>query len=226
MKRILSFLLVLVTLQVAAQSYYNEWIDYSKTYYKFKVGSTGLYRISSAVLSANGMGGVPAQNFQLFRNGQEVPIYTSVASGPLGAGDYIEFWGQMNDGKADKPLYRNPLFQHTDKWSLESDTATYFLTVEPGGSTFHFTTIANDVSSNTLPVEPWFQYTTGTYFRNQIKPGKAAVLEEYIYSSSYDQGEFWSSNFSTPGNPVSDNQNNLYIFNGGPSANLKFGAVG
>lgn len=132
----------------------------------------------------------------------------------------------MNDGKPDKPLYLNPLFQHTDKWSLESDTATYFLTVEPGGSAFHFTPVPNDVGSNTLPVEPWFQYTTGTYFRNQINPGKAAVLEEYIYSSAYDQGEFWSSNFSTPGNPVSDNQNNLYIFNGGPAANLKFGAAG
>ena len=226
MKKVFTLCLFLCAGSLFAQTYNNEWIDPGKTYYKFKVISNGLYRIPQSVIAAAGLSGTDASNFQLFRNGVEVPIYTSVSSGPLGSGDYIEFWGQMNDGKADKPLYRNPLFQHTDKWSLESDTATYFLTVEPGGSTFHFTTIANDVSSNTLPVEPWFQYTTGTYFRNQINPGKAAVLEEYIYSSSYDQGEFWSSNFSTPGNPVSDNQNNLYIFNGGPSANLKFGAVG
>ena len=77
-----------------------------------------------------------------------------------------------------------------------------------------------------LPVEPYFMYTTGTYFHFQINPGLAYVLEQYIYSSSYDVGEFWSSDFSSPGRPVLDNQNNLFIYNGGPSANLKFGAAG
>ena len=31
--------------------YNNEWIDYTKTYYKFKVGASGLYRISSTTLN-------------------------------------------------------------------------------------------------------------------------------------------------------------------------------
>ena len=77
----------------------------------------------------------------------------------------------MNDGKPDKPLYRNPAYQHTDKWSLQSDTAVYFLTLNPAGTTFHYNTITNDTSSNILPVEPYFMYTTGTYFRAQINPG-------------------------------------------------------
>ena len=103
--------------------------------------------------------------FNFFRNGVEVPVYTSVSSGPLSSNDYIEFWGQMNDGKADKPLYRNPAYQHTTKWSLQSDTAVYFLTLNPsGGSTFHYNTITNDTTSNILPVSPTFMYTTGTYF--------------------------------------------------------------
>ena len=226
MKKIFTLCLLLCAGRLFAQTYYNEWIDFSKTYYKFKVAADGLYRIPQSVLAAAGLSNTDAKNFQLFRNGVEVPVYTSVSSGLLSAGDYIEFWGQMNDGKPDKPLYRNPLYQHTDKWSLETDTAAYFLTVEPTGSTFHYNTIANDTSSNTLPIEPYFTYTTGTYFRTQLNPGEAAVLEQYIYSSSYDKGEFWSSDFSNPGNPVSDNQNNLYIFNGGAAANLKFGAAG
>ncbi len=67
------------------QSYYNEWIDYNKTYYKFKIGSTGLYRITPAELNSISLGNEAAQNFQLWRNGKEVALYTSVTSGALGA---------------------------------------------------------------------------------------------------------------------------------------------
>ena len=70
-------------------------------------------------------------------------------------------------------------------------------------------------------------YTTGTYFRNQINPGQAAVLEQYIYSSSYDIGEFWSSGIFFPGQRLLlIIRTNLFIYTGGPAANLKFGAVG
>ena len=93
MKRILLFLLILSGLSAKAQVFNNEWIDYNKTYYKFKVGATGLYRISQPMLSSIGLGSTAAQNFQLWRNGVEVPLYTSVQTGSLGAGDYIEFWG-------------------------------------------------------------------------------------------------------------------------------------
>src|SRR3954471_18757246 len=127
------FLLILnlsfAALLVEAQAFNNEWIDYSKTYYKFKVGKTGVYRISQQVLGNAGLGTTPAENFQLWRNGEQVALYTSIASGPLSSTDYIEFWGLMNDGKPDRQLYRNPSYQLNDKFSLESDTSVYFLTV-------------------------------------------------------------------------------------------------
>ena len=229
MKRLLPFLFLLVTLQVVAQPYYNEWINYSNTYYKFKIGSTGLYRISSAVLSANGLGGVPAQNFQLFRNGQEVPIFTTQATGPLGGGDYIEFWGLMNDGVPDKPLYRSPTYQHTTHSSLETDTAEYFLTVNSTGNTFHSYNAANNVAGSTLTPEPYFMYTAGTYFRDGgVNPGFAQVVGEYIYSSSYDIGEFWSTVGIAPGSPYTSTVTNLFPYTGGgaPGPTLKWGAVG
>jgi hypothetical protein len=40
-----------------------------------------LVRINFATLQANGLVNVSAENFQLFRNGEEVAIYTSVAAG-------------------------------------------------------------------------------------------------------------------------------------------------
>src|SRR5919205_1688823 len=149
MKKLLFSLLILCSFIANAQVYNNEWIDYSKTYYKFKIGKTGLFRISQSTLATAGLGSTAAQDFQLWRNGEQVPIYTSVATGTLSANDYIEFWGKMNDGKPDKQLYRNPDYQLNDQWSLETDTATYFLTVNPGGTNLRLTTTANNVAGNT-----------------------------------------------------------------------------
>ncbi len=226
MKKIFTIVLLLFTLGLAAQTYNNEWIDFSKTYYKFKVGQTGLYRIPEAVLASAGLANVPAQDFQLFRNGKEVPVYTSVPNGVLGGADYVEFWGCINDGAPDNPLYRNPAYQHTQHWSLETDTAVYFLTVNPAGAAFHYINTTNDTTGTTLTVEPWFLYKAGGYFKTQINPGFAQIIGEYVYSSSYDIGEFWSTAFIAPGSPLTDVQNNLFVYAGGPDATLKFGMTG
>jgi len=226
MKTFFTGFLLLITMGLAAQSYNNEWIDFSKTYFKFKVGSDGLYRIPQSVLAGAGLGAVPVQNFQLFRNGQEVPIYTSVAAGTLGASDYIEFWGRFNDGAPDQVLYRSPTYQHTKHWSLETDTAVYFLTVNNTGATFHFNNTTNDTTGTALTVEPYFMYKAGTWFKQNINPGYAQIVGEYIYSSSYDLGEFWSTTYIYPGTPVSDAQNNLAVYSGGPDATMSFGAMG
>ncbi|HEX8678043.1 MAG TPA: hypothetical protein VF700_12540, partial [Segetibacter sp.] len=70
MKKFLVFIFLILATQVAiSQSFYNEWIDYNKTYYKFKVGATGLYRINNNDLNAIGLANESAQNFQLWRNG-------------------------------------------------------------------------------------------------------------------------------------------------------------
>ena len=56
MKRFLLPILLLSALWAGAQAYNNEWIDYSKTYYKFEIASNGLYRIGQPVLSGAGLG--------------------------------------------------------------------------------------------------------------------------------------------------------------------------
>src|SRR5215510_10224834 len=194
MKRILLSLLVCTSLFAKGQVYNNEWIDYSKTYYKFKVGSTGLYRISQSTLNSIGLGATSAENFQLWRNGQEIPLYTSIDTGPLATTDYIEFWGQMNDGKPDKQLYQDPDFQLNDHWSLQTDTAFYFLTVNASGPNKRLVVTTNNVAGNTLSPEPYFMYTLGNYFKNKLNSGNAALVQgTYVYSSAYDKGEGWTS---------------------------------
>ncbi|HVF81894.1 MAG TPA: hypothetical protein VM884_08170, partial [Flavisolibacter sp.] len=158
MRKILFGLALLVSFAAKAQVYNNEWIDFTKTYYKFKVGKDGLYRISGADLAALGLGGASAQHFQLWRNGVQVPIYTS-STGTLAATEYIEFWGKMNDGKPDKELYREPGFQLNDRWSLISDSAAYFLTINAAGPNLRLQTTANNVAGNNRPAEPYFMHT-------------------------------------------------------------------
>ena len=207
------------------QQFNNEWIDFSKVYYKIKIADSGVYRISQAALNGVGLGSTPAEQFKLWRNGKEVPIFTTVASGPLPANGYIEFWGEPNDGKADLPLYREAKFQHTDKISLHTDTVTYFLTAAVGPN-LRMTETVNNVSGNSLAPEPYFMYTAGVYFRETINPGIAVVVGEYVYSSSYDQGEFWSTGDIAPAGPRINSQTDLAVFAGGPNATIRFGAAG
>src|SRR3954471_19855196 len=124
------------------QSFQNEWIDYNKTYYKFKVGpfgydivgapvEKGVVRISEASLAAAGLGNIPAEQFQLWKDGNEIPIFISRSNGILSSSDYIEFWGEIANGKPDRQLYNDTSFQLSAHWSLESDSAAYFLTINP-----------------------------------------------------------------------------------------------
>src|SRR3954470_14574013 len=116
----------------SAQAYQNEWIDYNKTYYKFKVGSfgydtahlapirKGVVRIMQPALASAGLANIPAEQFQLWRDGVEVPIYISKAFGVLASADYIEFIGEMANGFPDKRLYADSSYQLSDVWDLES----------------------------------------------------------------------------------------------------------
>jgi hypothetical protein len=130
----LFIVLSLVTAIGFSQSMYNDWINYNLTYYKFKIGSTGLYRINVADLAAIGLANEPAENFQLWRNGKQVTLFTSQPTGALGTGGYIEFWGERNDGVTDKDLYRRPEYQISDQESLLTDTASFFLAASPTGT--------------------------------------------------------------------------------------------
>jgi len=224
-KILLIWLLLFTALSVQSQAFNNEWIDYSKTYFKFKVGRTGLYRISQNTLPPE-LKNIPAEQFQLWRNGAGVPIYTSVSSGVLPANGYIEFWGERNDGKADKTLYKNPANQLSDALSLETDTAAYFLTVNSTGTNLPITNAVNDVANNTLPAEPYFMYDYRYNYQQQINPGRAVNFGEYVYSSTYDMGEFWASSDIRKTSSLQLTTGNLYVATNGPGASVNVSVAG
>lgn len=214
MKKLLfiSFILSIV-LQARAQLN-NEWIDFNKTYFKFSIGADGLYRIPKSLLESWGIGGTQAQHFQLWRNGTEVPIYTSAETGILPSDGYIEFLGKKNDGRPDKALYLQASYQLSDNQSLFSDTAAYFLTVNTASANARFAPINNDLSGSLPSPAPYLLHTVrhnykradGLYYINK---GFAVNYGEYVYSSSYDIGEMLSSPEIYPG---AANSNQAAVF--------------
>lgn len=226
MKRIYTLLLMLAALPGLAQTYNNEWIKFNQTYYKFKVGTEGLLRISQATLNAAGLGGTAVQNLELWRNGVKVPFYTSVPTGTLPTNGYIEFWAKPNDGKPDNAMYLNPAYQHTDRYSLITDTVVYFLSANTDQSGFRYQNVVNNVTGPVPPLEPYFMYTAGTYFKGKLNQGFAVDLKEYLYSSSYDKGEYWSSGDLSPSTNFSTTVADLKVYAGGPDATLRYGASG
>src|SRR6266540_2684085 len=189
---------------VTAQSYQNEWIDYNKTYYKFKIGpfgydivgapiKNGVVRINQPVLAAIGLDNIFAEQFQLWRDGEEVPIYISKTTGILSSSDYIEFWGEIANGKPDRELYSDTSFQLSDHWNLESDSAAYFLTINTSGNNKRFQIVANNISSAAIAPEKNFMFTTARYYRSEISEGFHVHTTQNLYLSAYEKGEGFTS---------------------------------
>ncbi len=221
-----------------AQSYRNEWIDYSKSYYKFKLGpfgydivgspiKNGIVRVSQAVLAAAGLGSTPAQNLQLWRNGQEVPLFVSNGAGVMSSSDYIEFWGDINDGAIDKDLYKSDTLQLSGYWSIQSDTAAYFFTVNTSSSNKRFTTVNNNAGNSSLQPDENFMYTVGRYYRSQVSGGYFPLVSgEAFYSCAYDKGEGYTSRNVTPANAIPQNFPTLYADVSGPAMTAQINAAG
>jgi hypothetical protein len=222
MKKFVFTILCFFSATVTFSQLNNSWINYNNTYYKFYIAKDSFCRINQPALAAIGLGGVPAQNFQLWRNGIQVRIYTSVSTGILGASDFIEFWGEMNDGKPDKPLYLKPEYQLNDKFSLFSDSAAYYLTVNPAGGNLRFTQSANPVATNTLPADAYFMRRIEAHYRTILNEGFAEKLGEEVYSAAFDKNEGYTShginNCCALASPISK----LNKYNAGPANSVMF----
>lgn len=232
--------------QLSAQLLRNEWIDYNKTYYKLKLGPafgtdaagvpirSGLCRISAAVLTTAGMSTVQAEHLQVWRNGEQIPVYTSISTGTMTASDYIEFWGEINDGKLDADLYLNSEYQLSDYWSLQTDTVSYFITSNTNTSqNKRLVSATNNIAGNVLPATEYFMHTVGRTWRQEINGGYSTFLGERLFSSSYDRGEgFVSRRIRPNGNScggqaqLPQNFNDLQPYLSGPAMTLKVNAVG
>ncbi len=114
-----------------AQPYGNEWIDFNQSYYKIKIGKEGIYRLTYANLSNVGFPvNEDNKRIQLFHRGEEIAVFVNDVNGDniFNASDYVEFYGQANDGTLDAELYSPASTQPHTYYNLFSDTTAYYIT--------------------------------------------------------------------------------------------------
>ena len=168
------------------------WLDgkYDQPWYSFEIVSEGIYRITYDDFVSYGfdMNQLIAANIQIFREGQEIAIYTSTP-GLLIPGDYIEFYGSGENGKFDKYLYQDTTHLHNTFKSAYNDTAVYFLTVDD--KTNHLRVSSQNNNLTDLPTQEPFVYRTAeTILTNSFHSGITKKISNTSYRmSDYTEGE-------------------------------------
>lgn len=206
MKKIQTLLLLLFVAHLAEAQmwngqdtlYGNEWIDFAKTYHKIRVAEDGMYRLAHPLLAASGLGNVPGNQFRLYRNGQQVPIFVSTEA-VLGAADFVEFFGEANRDEVDRYLFEDADRDNLNpRYSLFNDTAAYYLTWATGGSALRYATLPNDLN-NLPPKEPFVWYTAEQVFVNAHSKKR---LSDELDNSFFDGNGFSSAAYFTNSNTV------------------------
>ena len=176
MRLMLIFLLSIMSAQLSAQTYGNEWISYDQRYYAFPVVQTGIHKIEHAALINAGvpLETINSTNFQLFGKEKEIPLHiVDNNDGFINGGDYLLFYAEANDGWLDSTLYDDPDWIGNPRYSLYSDTLQYFLTWNSSNENLRFEVeTANDFENYTptdFVIEEEFNFEI---INNIIKPLK------------------------------------------------------
>jgi len=161
--------------------YGNEWIDYSKIYFKIKVAEDGVYRVDFQTLTAAGFPAASeaASDWRLYRNGNQEAIFSST-NGVFSASDFFEFYGKKNRGEVDFYLFENADQEQINPWySMFNDTSVYYLTWGTGGQALRYSAVPNDL--NNLPAaEPFCWQLSEKVFAEGLF--KKKISDEIQYS--------------------------------------------
>jgi hypothetical protein len=169
----------------------NEWIDFNQPYYKIPVAKEGIYRLSYSDLQAAGVpvGGTNPKKIQLFHRGIEQGIFVEgEADLQFDPSDFIEFYGQRNDGTLDAELYQPASSQPHKYYNLYSDTTSYFLTI--GAADGKRIAVFYEDNVDNLPAETYHIDEKLLLFTNEYAPG---IDYGEILKTSFDLGEGWMS---------------------------------
>jgi hypothetical protein len=208
----------------------KDWIIPSQQYYKIEVGENHIYTISYDNLVAAGIPvvSIDAKNIQLFKNGEEQYIYVrGQDDNRIGLNDFIEFYGEKNNGELDEPLYMTPAQQPHKYMSLFQDTTNYYLTWSATTSGKRLTDY-NDGNYSGKTSDDWLWHTSVTYFSN-------GASEEFYdgspyYSpgtfSEYSEGEGWFGPYIAGSITRVTNVNTEEYNNNGPDPQLSFSVYG
>ncbi len=205
---LLIVLLIELTPFTVLSQYANSWINFSQQYFKIPVAKNGIYRLTYSNLQTAGfpVGSVDPRFIQIFHRGQEQSIYVrGQKDGVFNANDYIEFYGQKNDGTLDSLLYAlNPKATLNNQphkyYNLYSDTTAYFLTFNSFSTRGLRMDSVQFVNVNNLPSES-YQYAQRLLV-NHTNYSVGYTFNSLTESTYFDQGEGWTGTFLQQGQSI------------------------
>lgn len=148
-----------------------------------------MYRLSPATLQSYGIPTDNASRLRVFYQGKEVPLYATT-TGTMAESDYIEFYGNKNDGKFDTQLYASPDQQLHAYHSLFTDTAAYYLTYDLAATGLRYQNIENNIV-NPPAKELFFSHEALSVQKNIFTAGKplSSFGGTHNYFATFDEGE-------------------------------------
>jgi len=179
-----------------AQDYGQEWIDFNKNYFKVSLAQDGIYRITYTDLINAGfpVASVDPRRLQIFHRGEEQAI-SVIGQGDavFNTSDYIEFYGQRNDGTLDAALYEPQSAQPHNFYNIYSDSSAYFLTynLTPINGKRIQSFLENNVGG--LPAES--SHTNDLLVLNtaNYSSGRSFNSGDVTRFTFFDEGEGWTS---------------------------------
>ena len=205
------YFLILITTNLAAQKYGNEWINYSQKYYRINIPTTGLYRVDYTALINAGipLASINPKNFQLFIKGEEQYININGESDDVfNPTDYIEFYAKKNDGVFDSLAYTNTSRIPNPYIPLFNDTNCAFLTWNNSIVNKRMTQETDINFSGYSPANYFYSEKTEAYNTN-YSHGYSPY--DGIYDPRYIKGEGFGKTIYK-GNTAQTNFGNLNIY--------------
>lgn len=211
---------------VSAQLFDNSWINYELSYYKIPVYQTGIHRISYQQLVNSGVNvtSIDPKTIQIFAKGKEQHIYIQGESDRVfNNTDFIEFYGEVNDGELDSQLFEDSLDQANPFVSMFSDTIFYFLTWSNNDNAKRMVA-ENDVSFSGYSPLAYFIDEVVEVHKNRFSSG--AITSVGTALPEYTSGEGYVSNTLNYNQTQTYNLNTPHVFTGGPLANFEYKVIG
>jgi len=228
MKKLIGILFAfLMSFQLGAQTYGNEWISYDQRYYSFSVVETGVHKIDYSVLINSGipLETINSANFQIFGKEREIPIYVEDGGdNAINNGDYILFYAERNDCWLDSTLYDDPSWIGNPKYSLYNDTLNYFLSWNSSNSNYRFIEETDTDFSSYIPV-PFIYDEIFSFYNSNYNEGEKSSSAS---SSFFVAGEGWGSAPQNGANGYTWNFNSLNfdeIYQGAASPDIEYKSV-
>jgi hypothetical protein len=226
LKPLILGLFLLLTTFCISQPYNNSWINYSQQYYKFKIAETGIYRIDSTTLVNAGipLTSINPQNIQIFAKGVEIPIHIEgEIDGIFNTTDFIEFYGEHNDGWNEEQFYGSAINHPNPYYSLINDTINYYITWNSSTSNNRLIIETDTNFSSYTPItyfnKETIQFYNSTYFDGETNSFGGTAF-------GYASTEGWFDGYYSLNQTVTKSLSTKNVFLSGPNATLKTVVLG